>query len=222
MMRTVFEQTPLQRNEHLSKKYKANIFLKREDLTPVRSYKLRGALNSMQKCSDINHFVCASAGNHAQGVAYMASHLNVQATIFMPSTTLQNFKNKIFGGDNVETRTVGDYFDSVFSRLPSSAKESTLLSFDDPDIIEGQGTVAAEIESQLGFVPDKSDASWWRGFISGSNLFFCKNCEYFLTEQLALQVLAALEPTDVLTPSIILHGASVKDWQSQLRNSKKC
>ena len=219
VMREVFEPTPLQRNDHLSKKYKTNIFLKREDLSPVRSYKLRGALNSMQKCSDIKHFVCASAGNHAQGVAYMAAHLNVRATIFMPSTTpLQKIsKTKIFGGDNVETRTVGDYFDEcLYAATEFSQKEKAyfLSPFDDPDVIEGQGTVAAEIESQLGFVPDKIVMPVGGGGLSAGVIsFFGKNCEYFLIEPAgAASLKAALisgRPTKLDTIDNFTDGASV-------------
>jgi len=86
-MRGVFPETPLQKNEHLSALYDADVWLKREDLSPVRSYKLRGAFNAMRKIAGETHFVCASAGNHAQGVAYMCRHMNVQGTIFMPVTT---------------------------------------------------------------------------------------------------------------------------------------
>ena len=81
-MRGVFPETPLQKNEHLSALYDADIWLKREDLSPVRSYKLRGAFNAMRKVAGETNFVCASAGNHAQGVAYMCRHLNVQILTF--------------------------------------------------------------------------------------------------------------------------------------------
>ena len=88
-MRALFEASPLQRNAHLSEMYDADIWLKREDLTPVRSYKIRGAFNAMRKClvqtPDQQLFVAASAGNHAQGVAYAARLLGMQATIVMPS-----------------------------------------------------------------------------------------------------------------------------------------
>ena len=100
-MRDVFEDTPLQRNEHLSAKYDADIWLKREDLSPVRSYKLRGAFNAMRKVvAEQRKFVCASAGNHAQGVAYMCRHFDVHGVIFMPVTTPQQKiqKTQIFGG----------------------------------------------------------------------------------------------------------------------------
>ena len=88
-MRAVFDQTPLQKNEHLSALYDADVWLKREDLSPVRSYKLRGAFNAMRKLPEQKSFVCASAGNHAQGVAYMCRHFGVKGRIFMPVTTPQ-------------------------------------------------------------------------------------------------------------------------------------
>ena len=86
-LRDVFAETPLQRNDHLSARYGAEIWLKREDLSPVRSYKIRGAFNAMRKVRSANpgqmDFVCASAGNHAQGVAYACRHFGVRGTIFM-------------------------------------------------------------------------------------------------------------------------------------------
>lgn len=162
-MRDVFDATPLQRNAHLSLRYGAEVFLKREDLTPVRSYKLRGAFNAMRKvlASDPSKdvFVCASAGNHAQGVAFMCKHFGVRGVIFMPVTTPQQkiFKTKVFGGDAIDVRLVGDYFDDTLSASQEYCDEvdGTFLSpFDDEDVIEGQASVAAEIERQLGRAPD--------------------------------------------------------------------
>ena len=89
-MRDVFPATPLQRNVHLSDRFEADVFLKREDLSPVRSYKLRGAFNAMRKLAGQAQFVCASAGNHAQGVASMCRHFDVQGVIFMPVTSPQH------------------------------------------------------------------------------------------------------------------------------------
>ena len=90
-LRELFPATPLQHNDYLSQKYGAEIWLKREDLTPVRSYKLRGAFNAMRKVraadSQQGHFVCASAGNHAQGVAFHAQRLGLHAVIVMPRFT---------------------------------------------------------------------------------------------------------------------------------------
>ncbi len=159
-LRDLFPPTPLQRNEHLSAKYDADIWLKREDLSPVRSYKLRGAFNAMRKrVPDQSNFVCASAGNHAQGVAFACRHFGARGTIFMPVTTPQQKidKTKMFGGDRVEVRLTGDYFDQalVAARYFCAETSAHFLSpFDDADVIEGQATVAAEILDQLGGVPD--------------------------------------------------------------------
>jgi Threonine dehydratase len=96
-LRALFPPTPLQRNDHLSARFGAEILLKREDLTPVRSYKIRGAFNAMRKVlatrPDQRLFVCASAGNHAQGVAFVCRHFGVRGVIFMPVTTPQQ-KNR--------------------------------------------------------------------------------------------------------------------------------
>jgi len=153
----------LQRNDHLSQRFGADIWLKREDLTPVRSYKLRGAFNAMRKTRkrqpDQTHFVCASAGNHAQGMAYACRHFGVRGTIFMPVTTPQQKidKTRIFGGDQVRIELTGDYFDQTLAAAQAycAAEHAHFLSpFDDPDVIEGQSTVAVEILDQLGKAPD--------------------------------------------------------------------
>lgn len=158
-LRSVFEATPLQHNAYLSALYEADIWLKREDLTPVRSYKLRGAFNAMRKQPDQDHFVAASAGNHAQGVAFMCAHLGVRGTIFMPVTTPQQKinKTKMFGGDKIEIRLVGDYFDETLHAAQAMCRESGayfLSPFDDDDVIEGQATVGVEIDAALGRAPD--------------------------------------------------------------------
>ncbi|NRB18244.1 MAG: threonine ammonia-lyase IlvA [Rhodobacteraceae bacterium] len=158
-MREVFPVTPLQRNAHLSDRFGAEIYLKREDLSPVRSYKIRGAYNAMRKLPDQDLFVCASAGNHAQGVAYMCSHMGVKGVIFMPVTTPQQKiqKTRIFGGDQVEIHLVGDYFDDTLAAAQAWCQREGgyfLSPFDDADVIEGQSSIAVEIEAQLGRVPD--------------------------------------------------------------------
>ena len=111
-MRDVFPATPLQRNDHLSARFDADIWLKREDLSPVRSYKIRGAYNAMRKQAEQELFVCASAGNHAQGVAYMCRHLGVRGVIFMPVTTPQQKiqKTKIFGRRSGRSASDGRLF----------------------------------------------------------------------------------------------------------------
>ena len=162
-LRGVFAETPLQRNEHLSARYDADIWLKREDLSPVRSYKLRGAYNAMRKMrANIpgqTNFVCASAGNHAQGVAYACRHFGVSGTIFMPVTTPQQKidKTRAFGGAAVEIVLIGDYFDQTLLAAQAhcvGVGAHFLSPFDDPDVIEGQASVAVEIVAQLGQAPD--------------------------------------------------------------------
>ncbi len=160
-LRDLFEPTPLQRNDHLSAKYGAEIWLKREDLTPVRSYKLRGAFNAMRKIAGgaQGHFVCASAGNHAQGMAFACRHLGTKGTIFMPVTTPRQKidKTRIFGGDAIEIVLTGDYFDQTLAAAKdfATAQGATFLSpFDDADIIEGQATVGLETLDQLDGAPD--------------------------------------------------------------------
>lgn len=158
-MGDVFDRTPLQRNVHLSERFGADIWLKREDLSPVRSYKIRGAYNAMRKQAGQDLFVCASAGNHAQGVAFMCKHMGVRGVIFMPVTTPQQKiqKTRMFGGEHVEIHLVGDYFDVTLAAAQEwCAREGGhfLSPFDDADVIEGQASIAVEIEEQLGRVPD--------------------------------------------------------------------
>ena len=158
-MRKLFPATPLQRNDHLSNVYDADIWLKREDLSPVRSYKLRGAFNAMGKQADKDVFVCASAGNHAQGVAYVCRHLKKKGVIFMPVTTPEQKirKTRLFGGDWVQVQLVGDYFDDTLRASQAYCKDvggHFLSPFDDPDVIEGQATVTYEMLEQLGRAPD--------------------------------------------------------------------
>jgi threonine dehydratase len=162
-LRELFPQTPLQRNDHLSVRYGAEVWLKREDMSPVRSYKLRGAFNAMRKVRSTNpqqgNFVCASAGNHAQGVAFACKHFGVKGTIFMPVTTPQQKidKTRAFGGDAVEIVLIGDYFDQTLAAAQAqcaSVGAHFLSPFDDPDVIEGQASVAVEMVTQLGQSPD--------------------------------------------------------------------
>ncbi len=163
-LRVLFPPTPLQRNEHLSKHYQADIYLKREDLSPVRSYKIRGAFNAMRKAlaeePNLTTFVCASAGNHAQGLAFACKHFGMRGVIFMPVTTPEQKINKttIFGGGRVEIMLVGDYFDDTLRAAQDFCRREGarfLPPYDDHDVIEGQATVGSEILSQLdGDAPD--------------------------------------------------------------------
>ncbi len=164
-MRGLFPETPLQLNDHLSARYGAEIWLKREDLSPVRSYKIRGAFNFLRKAigegGTGQTFVCASAGNHAQGFAYVCRHFGVRGTVFMPVTTPQQKieKTRMFGAGFIEIKLFGDFFDQCYKAARDHAEATGAMMvppFDHPDIIEGQATVAAEVLAQLpdGSVPD--------------------------------------------------------------------
>ena len=156
-LKKVVHRTPLQRNTHLSKKYECNIFLKREDLQVVRSYKLRGAYNmmsSLPKEQLDRGVVCASAGNHAQGFAFSCKKLNAKGVVFMPIITPnQKVKQTQMHGDgNVEIKLVGDTFDDCAIAAKKFTEENGMTfipPFDDHRIIEGQGTVAVEILEEL-------------------------------------------------------------------------
>jgi len=163
-LRDLFPPTPLQRNAHLSDRFGADIWLKREDLSPVRSYKLRGAFNAMRKVRatqpDADRFVCASAGNHAQGVAFVCAHFGVKGRIYMPVTTPEQkiLKTKTFGGDAIEIELVGDFFDETLAAAKTHCAASGahfLSPFDDPDVIEGQASVAVEMIEEMGRAPDR-------------------------------------------------------------------
>nr|WP_199925275.1 threonine ammonia-lyase [Neorhizobium sp. SOG26] len=164
-MREIFPETPLQFNEHLSRRYGADIWLKREDLSPVRSYKIRGAFNFFRKViaagATGKTFVCASAGNHAQGFAFVCRHFQVPGVVFMPVTTPQQKidKTRMFGGSFITIKLVGDIFDQCYAAARAYVEEidgAMVPPFDHVDIIEGQATVAAEMVEQLphGTVPD--------------------------------------------------------------------
>ncbi len=157
-MREIFPETPLQLNEHLSRRFGAQIWLKREDLSPVRSYKIRGAFNFFRKAmaagASDRTFVCASAGNHAQGFAFVCRHFRVPGVVFMPVTTPQQKidKTRIFGGEFITIRLIGDIFDQCYAAANAYVEESggvMVPPFDHQDIIEGQATVAAEVLDQL-------------------------------------------------------------------------
>ncbi len=158
-LRALCPATPLQENDYLSKKYGARVLLKREDLTPVRSYKIRGACNFCRKAiaagNEADLFVCASAGNHAQGFAFVCRHFGKKGVVFMPVTTPQQKidKTKLFGGEFVEIRLFGDFFDDCYRASLEFAETSgahMVPPFDHKDIIEGQATVGWEIADDMG------------------------------------------------------------------------
>lgn len=145
--------TPLMKNENWSDEFAASIWLKREDLQPVRSYKIRGAYNKIVSLSETDKskgVVCASAGNHAQGVAFACNKLNILATIFMPVTTpKQKIKQvKLFGKDKVVIILKGDTYDESFFEASQFCKKQEAIfihPFDDEEVIAGQGTVGLEL-----------------------------------------------------------------------------
>jgi threonine dehydratase len=149
--------TPLNQNINYSKEFDANILLKREDLQQVRSYKIRGAYNKISSLSADelkNGIVCASAGNHAQGVAFACHKLKIYGTIFMPTPTpKQKLKQvEMFGGEYVTVKLVGDTFDDAQKEATiecESLGKTFVHPFNDPKTIEGQGTVGLEILEQF-------------------------------------------------------------------------
>ena len=156
-LKHVVRKTPLQYNPHLSTRYDCNLYLKREDLQVVRSYKLRGAYNMMSTLTPEQMqrgVVCASAGNHAQGFAYSCKQLNIKGVVFMPVITPKQKVNQtlMFGGDSIKIKLIGDTFDDCALEAKNYTEENDLTfipPFDDIKIIEGQGTVGKEILEDL-------------------------------------------------------------------------
>lgn len=155
-VRGVVNHTPLTLMRRLSKKYECNLFFKREDLQPVRSYKIRGAYNKIAQLENNDEtqvIVCASAGNHAQGVAEACRILQKQGVIFMPITTPNQKVRQVehFGEGYVKIVLEGDTFDDAFhaASLYSSSNNGTFVHpFNDNDVIAGQGTIGLEILEQ--------------------------------------------------------------------------
>jgi threonine dehydratase len=156
-LKKVVTRTPLTYNHNLSRKYGCSIYLKREDLQVVRSYKLRGAYNMMSSLPPEQlqrGVVCASAGNHAQGFAYSCKKLNIKGVVFMPIITPKQKVNqtRMFGEENIEIVLVGDTYDDCAVAAKQFTEENGMTfipPFDDPRIIEGQGTVGLEILEDL-------------------------------------------------------------------------
>lgn len=156
VLQDVATVTPLLNNINFSKKYDAQILLKREDLQQVRSYKIRGAFNKIHSLSQqelLQGVICASAGNHAQGVALSCYIKKIQGTIVMPAPTPKQKIEQVamFGGDYVTIKLLGDTFDDAYLEAKKIAQEAHLCfihPFDDAKIIEGQATVGLEILSQ--------------------------------------------------------------------------
>ena len=162
VLEEILEPTPLQKNPNLSDLYDAQVFLKREDLQMVRSYKIRGAYNKIRSIAPETlkyGIVCASAGNHAQGVAFSCNKLQIMGSIYMPVTTPRQKIEQVrmFGKEYIDIGLVGDTFDAANAAAIEYAKKSGktfIPPFDDQKIIEGQGTIGYEILSQVKQAPD--------------------------------------------------------------------
>ena len=224
-LKKVVNRTPLTFNHNLSRKYQCNVYLKREDLQIVRSYKLRGAYNmmsSLPKEELQNGVVCASAGNHAQGFAYSCKKLNVKGVVFMPIITPNQkvSQTKMFGDGFVEVRLTGDTYDdcAVAAKQYTEENKMTFIPpFDDIRIIEGQATVGMEI------LEDQSDIDYLFVPVGGGGLsagvgayfkmFSPKTKVIGLEPEGAPSMLAALKAGHPVTLDNIerfVDGASVK------------
>jgi threonine dehydratase len=154
-MSSILKKTPLEFCQRLSLKYNCHVYLKREDLQTVRSFKIRGAFNKISKYySKGNNFVTASAGNHAQGVASACHHFGVKSHIFIPENTpLQKIDRiKYFGNGNCNLQVIGNNFNETLKYSLEFSKKNDYIfvhPFDDQDIIEGQGSISNEIKSEI-------------------------------------------------------------------------
>ena len=161
-LKDVVVKTPLERNARLSEKYEAEVYLKREDFQRVRSYKLRGAYNRIALLSSKEKkigIVCASAGNHAQGVAFSCARLKVQGRIYMPKNTPKQKveRVKVLGGKWIDIDLIGDTYDDSYIHAKAysdKTKKVFIHPFDDIYVMAGQGTVGLEVLKQLGKAPD--------------------------------------------------------------------
>ena len=242
-IKDVVTRTPLQYNLHLSEKYGAEVYLKREDLQVVRSYKLRGAFNkicSLSKEERERGVVCASAGNHAQGVALSCKKLDIKGVIFMPGPTPRQkiTQTEMWGNGNIQIVLTGDTFDDCQRAALEFTKEHNMTfipPFDDLKVIEGQGTVAVEILEDLPDVDAVFIPIGGGGLSSGVSYHMRKYAPnvkcYGVEPEGAPSMQAALEnggPIELEHINKFVDGAAVKkigaitfDISSQLLDSVK-
>lgn len=176
----VVKKIPLEYNERLSKRYQCNVFLKREDLQIVRSYKIRGAYNMMSALSPEERkrgVVCASAGNHAQGFAYSCKAMQIKGVVFMPIVTPNQKVSQVsmFGEEWVEIKLVGDTFDDCAAAAKKYTEAHNMVfipPFDHPKIIEGQGTVGVDIYRELPEIEYLFIPIGGGGLASGTGIYF--------------------------------------------------
>lgn len=224
-LKKVVNRTPLQFNANLSRKYAANVYLKREDLQVVRSYKLRGAYNMMSSLPEEvlkKGVVCASAGNHAQGFAYSCKKLNARGVVFMPVITPNQkiSQTRMHGDGFIEVKLVGDTFDDCAAAAKKYTEENGMTfipPFDDLRIIEGQGTVAVEVLEDLSYIDYLFVPVGGGGLSAGMGAFFKtyspKTKVIGLEPEGAPSMLAALKAGHPVTLESIdrfVDGAAVK------------
>ncbi|MCP4400200.1 MAG: threonine ammonia-lyase IlvA [bacterium] len=181
-LKGVVKHTPLEFSTRLSEKYQADIYFKREDLQEVRSFKIRGAYNKIAHLSEEEKtcgIICASAGNHAQGVAYSCAALQIQGTIFMPSTTPRQKVRKVkkFGDGFVKVVLIGDAFDDSYAEAKKFQQEQNAIfvhPFDDDAVITGQGTVGKEIHDELEGKLDFVFSSVGGGGLASGSMIYLK------------------------------------------------
>jgi threonine dehydratase len=179
-LKKIVVRTPLVLNPNLSRRYQCNVYLKREDLQIVRSYKIRGAYNMMSRIPEEilkKGVVCASAGNHAQGFSYSCKKLNVKGVVFMPIITPKQKvdQTKMFGEDFVEIKLVGDTFDDCAIAAKKYTSDNQLVfipPFEDQRVIEGQATVALEILEDLSEIDFLFVPVGGGGLASGTGTYF--------------------------------------------------
>ena len=225
-LRPVLDPTPLERNARLSALTGAEVHLKREDLQPTRSYKGRGAYTFIDRLGEEDRaagVVCASAGNHAQGVAFACARSGVRARIYLPRTTPRQKRDRVaaLGGSYVEVLVEGDTYDDSAALAAAHARSSgaTLVpAFDHPYVVAGQGTVLAEAVEQLGHAPDVVVLPvGGGGLIAGNLLWLAAHCpgtrvvgvEPAGAAGMAAAV-AAGEPVDLAHVEAFVDGAAVR------------
>ena len=213
--------TPLYFSERLSNRYNANIYFKREDLQTTRSFKIRGALNKILLNKNDKNIVCASAGNHAQGVAFSCNLINKKGIIFVPNTTpLQKIKRiKHFGKDNIELKLEGQNFQEALDKALIYSEQNDcqfIHPYNDLDIITGQSTIAYEIFKDIN--PNYIIASIGGGGLISGLLSYNKingnNCKIIGVEpenaDSMTQAIINNKPIELKYLDTFVDGASVK------------
>ncbi|GAF14408.1 threonine dehydratase biosynthetic [Bacillus sp. JCM 19045] len=219
MIKDVVTHTPLQKDQVLSERYGCTVYLKREDQQVVRSFKIRGAyyqISSLPQEELAAGVVCASAGNHAQGVAYSCQALNIKGVIFMPSTTPKQkvAQVKFFGREFVEVRLIGDTFDDSYADAVRYCEEHGMAfihPFNQDKIIAGQGTVGLEILNDIEETPDFVFSSiGGGGLISGVSTYIKSISP--ATKMIGCEPLGAASMTEAIRAGEVVELAEINKF----------